>query len=287
MAFHIGAHINREKTLIETMEKIKVNNGNALQIFASNPRSAALVNIEKYTHISEQVKQFTKSNNFKLVIHSPYTINIAKELKNGKKVISISDCYWVQLLLHELHISHLLGSVGVVLHVGKHTTLSYEDGLNNMKNAIKYIINEMDKRKYNTKLIIETPAGQGTELLKDLKNFTEFFDEFTKDEKKYLGICLDTAHVWSAGYELEEAFKILFTKHANYLSVVHYNNSEREFKSMVDKHAPIFYGQIPNKSMKDFLELLKSHKNKPVIILETPSNNYGKEIEWVSNILNS
>jgi len=286
MAFNIGAHINREKTLIDTMNAIKANNGNALQIFASNPRSAALVNISKYINIADEVKLYLKENNFKLVIHSPYTINIAKEFKNGKKELSIGDCYWVQLLLHELYISHLLGSVGVVLHVGKHTTLSYEQGLKNMKDVILFIVNEMQKNKLDTKLIIETPAGQGTELLKNLQDFTEFFNGFQKDEKQYLGICLDTAHVWSAGYELIDAFKILFTKHAKYISVIHYNNSEKGLKSMVDKHSPIFEGQIPNKSMKEFLELLKNIKHKPLIILETPSEHYKKEIDWVDSIVN-
>lgn len=286
MAFYVGAHINREKSLVGTMEVIKQNGGNALQIFASNPRSAALVNIDNYLKIADEVKLYMKENDFRLVIHSPYTINVAKEFKNGKKTLAIYDCYWVQLLLHELHISHILGSDGVVLHVGKHTTLTYEEGLQNMATVIHFILQEMHKNKLNTKLIIETPAGQGTELLKDLHHFVEFFDTFSKEEKQFIGICLDTAHVWSAGYELEAAYKILFAKHAKYITVIHFNNSEREFKAMVDKHAPIFEGQIPETSMKGFLQLLKPLKHRPVVILETPSKNYKKEIDWVDNILN-
>jgi deoxyribonuclease-4 len=280
--FYIGAHISREKTLIDTMNVIQANGGNCLQIFASNPRSAALVNIDNYIKIAEEVRTYCKENDFKLVIHSPYTINLAKELKNGKKTIALSDCYWVQLLLHELHISDLLGCIGVVVHVGKHTSLSYEEGLRNMAEVIHYVAREMHKNKLKTKLLIETPAGQGTELLKDLLSFVEFFNSFSKEEREYLGICLDTAHIWSAGYELDEAFKILFSKNAKDVAVIHYNNSKDVKGAMVDKHATIFDGKIPKAVMQCFLELLKTTKHKPVIILETPSNDIKKEIHWIS-----
>jgi deoxyribonuclease-4 len=278
---YIGAHINREKTLLQTMKTITDHGGNALQIFASNPRSASLVNISNYTSISEKIQEYCKEHNFKLVIHSPYTINLAKEFKNGKKTIAIEDCYWVKLLIHELEIASILNSVGVVVHVGKHTTQSYEEGLQNMTCVLKYTIQHLIQNNISSKILLETPAGQGTELLKDLREFLEYYNSFSKEEKKYLGICLDTAHIWSAGYDLQEALQILFTKNAKDVLVIHYNNSEREKSSMVDKHAPILQGEIPNNQMVSFLELLRHLKQKPIIILETPDN-VRKEIEWIT-----
>ena len=65
----------------------------------------------------------------------------------------------------------------------------------------------MIKINLNTKIIIETPAGQGTELLTNLNDFIIFFNSFTDEQKKYLGICLDTAHIWALGYELEDAYQ--------------------------------------------------------------------------------
>ena len=70
----------------------------------------------------------------------------------------------------------------------------------------------MDSKKLKTKLIIETPAGQGTELLTDLNDFVDFYNNFSKEQQKYLGICFDTAHTWALGYELIEAYNILFKK---------------------------------------------------------------------------
>lgn len=284
MSWFIGAHINREKTLLQTLQNIKNNGGNSLQIFVSNPRSALLTNINNYINIADDIKNFCKENNFKIVIHSPYTVNMAKEFKNGKKDLPIGDCYWVQLLLHELKIANILNAHGVVVHVGKHTKLPYNEGIKNMKNVLQYVIEELIAVESVSKIILETPAGQGTELLKNLEEFIAFYNTFTEQEKKYLGICLDTAHVWSAGYELEEAFKILFAKNSKDVCVIHYNNSKREKSSMVDKHQPILQGEIPLVNMKNFIELLKPLKKKPIIILETPDNIL-TEFEWLRQVI--
>ena len=281
---YVGAHISREKTIIKTMDNIRNAGGNCLQIFASNPRSTNLVDITNYEKIADDIKKYLKEYDFKLVIHSPYVINVANDFKINKRSMPIEDCYWIKLILHELKISDLIGSIGVVLHVGKHVKLSYSDGLNNMKTAIEFIVNNMIKEKINTKLIIETPAGQGTELLTDLNNFIEFFNSFTKEQQKYLGICLDTAHTWALGYELDEAYDILFKKNAKNITLIHLNNSLVNKGDKKDRHATILNGSIPNSKINNFIALLK--KYKPNIILETPSSSYKEEICHICKLLN-
>jgi len=280
---YVGAHINRDKTIVKTMENIKNAGGNALQIFVSSPRSTALTDMAKYNSVSREIKEYLKKNDFKLVIHSPYVINVASEFKNGKRTLTIDECYWIKTIINQLEISDLIGSIGVVLHVGKHVKLSYNDGLENMRTAIKYVLNDISKKKLNTKLILETPAGQGTELLTDLKDFIKFYNSFTKDEQKYLGICLDTAHTWALGYDLDEAYDLLFSKsNAKNITLIHLNNSLVKKGARKDRHATILDGMIPNDKMNDFIKSIK--KNKTVIILETPSTNYNKEIAHIYDI---
>jgi deoxyribonuclease-4 len=280
---YVGAHINRDKTIVKTMENIKNAGGNALQIFVSSPRSTALTDIAKYNSVSREIKEYLKENDFKLVIHSPYVINVASEFKNGKRTLTIEECYWIKTIINQLEISDLIGSIGVVLHVGKHVKLSYNDGLENMRTAIKFVLNDISKKKLNTKLILETPAGQGTELLTDLKDFIKFYNSFTKDEQKYLGICLDTAHTWALGYELDEAYNLLFSKsNAKNITLIHLNNSQVKKGARKDRHATILDGMIPNDKMNDFIKSIK--KNKTVIILETPSTDYDKEIAYIYDI---
>ena len=279
MNHYIGAHISQDKTIIDTMNNIKKAGGNALQIFVSNPRSTTLNNPEKYFNISKDVKKYIKDNNFKLVIHSPYVINIANEFKNNKRTILIEDCYWVKLLIHELNIANSLGAEGVVLHVGKSVKLSYSQGLENMKKCLDYIVSIMIAKKINTKIIIETPAGQGTELLTNLNDFVIFFNSFSEEQKKYLGICLDTAHTWALGYDLEEAYNILFKNTANYINIIHLNNSLINKGERKDRHAVMLNGKIHNNYINNFILKLKKHNT--IIILETPSVSYDKEIKHI------
>ena len=281
---YVGAHISREKTIIKTMENIKNAGGNSLQIFVSNPRSTSLVNIENYLTISSDIKKYLNENDFKLIIHSPYVINIASELKINKRVLPIEECYWIKLILHELKISNLIGSEGVVLHVGKFVKQSYKDGLDNMKKSIAFILDNMINNKLNTKLIIETPAGQGTELLTDLNDFVDFHNSFSKEQQRYMGMCFDTAHTWALGYELDEAFKILFSKNnAKNVILIHLNNSLISKGERKDRHAVMLNGMIPNAKMNNFISSLK--KYKPIIILETPSQSYNEEFSHIYKLL--
>ena len=280
---YVGAHINREKTILKTMETITKKGGNCLQLFVSNPRSLSLVNIDNYINIANDIKEYSAKHNFKTLIHSSYTINLARDFKNGKRAVPINECPWIQLLLHELYISHIISSAGVIVHVGKHTTQSQEYGLENMRIAIEYIIDELHKNEVNAKIILETPAGQGTELLTNLNDFIDFYNSFSNPQKKYLGICLDTAHIWAAGYELSEAYKIICNKNASDLIAIHLNNSKVAQGSNVDRHAVLFDkdGTISRNSIKQFLELFTDSKHKPMIILETPSPQYSYELEWI------
>jgi len=280
---YIGAHINKQKTLLNTMADITNNDGNALQFFASNPRSVQLANIDKYKEEAPAIIEYCKKNNFKLVIHSPYTINLAKEFKNNSRECDIENCYWIKILMNELILADLLGSIGTVVHVGKYTTLTPQQGLLNMKNALKYIIENMIVLNLKSKIILETPAGQGTELLTNLTDFIDFYNSFSKEERNYLKICIDTAHVWSDGYNLAEAFELFLKKNNKDIAVIHLNNSEKNKGSKVDVHAPLFDGKIPLEDFNTIIRLLKKYNTEPIIILECPSINYNKEINYIKN----
>jgi deoxyribonuclease-4 len=283
--YYIGGHIDREKSIVKTLEVISSANGNALQIFASNPRSAKEANIEKHKEEAPEIIEYCKKNNTKIVIHAPYTINLATELKNNSRKIDISDAYWIKSIISQLIASDIINSIGVVVHVGKYTKLTPEEGVLNMKMYITYIVKIMKELKLKSKLIIEVPAGAGTELLTDINDFVAFYNSFTTDEKKHLGICLDTAHVWSDGYDLEEAYLKIIEKNMKDLIVIHLNNSKKEKFSKADQHDYIFEGKIPLEQITNLLKMIKTNKHYPMIILETPSKIFDKEVNWVSEIL--
>jgi endonuclease IV len=128
-----------------------------------------------------------------------------------------------------------------------------------------------------TKLLLETPAGQGTELLKDFNDFINFYYSFTETEREYFKICIDTCHVWNAGYELREIIALVPDK--NDIVCVHINNSKNEKGAKVDRHEFIFEGKINPNDLKCFSYTF----DKSIIIIEKPSPNYDKEITFLSN----
>ena len=108
---------------------------------------------------------------------------------------------------------------------------------------------------------------------------------FTVEEKKNLGICLDTAHIWSSGYDINEYYKYIYKHHSKDILVIHLNNSKKEQGSNVDNHDTLFEGKMPLKDLEEFIKFSKNNKHKPIIILETPSEKHlDKEIEWIKNI---
>ena len=280
---YIGAHISKQGgSIIKTMDVIKSNGGNALQIFVSNPRSTQIPNVASYQSIANEVKDYCIENDFKLIIHAPYTVNLAKEPKIGKRTIELNDCYWIDSLIHQLIISDITGSIGVVVHVGKHTTSTKEQGLQYMFESITYIIKEMKVKDIKSRLIIETPAGVGTELLTSIDEFLEFINKFTKEQKKHIGICLDTAHIWSSGYNINDYYQKITEKNTKDIVVIHYNNSKKTKGSKVDVHENIFDGKIEIDDMKKFISELK---HNPMIILEKPSENLSTDFIWMKKYL--
>lgn len=270
----IGAHISREKTLIDTMEVIINAGGNSLQIFASNPRSTKIspLNQKFFGESPSDLKNFLKSNNFQLVIHNPYTINLATPFMINKRTMEIKDCYWIKLVLHELEIAHLIGSVGCVVHCGKYTNQMPIDGIKNMKLALDFIINEIERNKWNSKIILETSTGQGTELLSVYEDFLYFYNSFNDKQKEFIKICIDTCHVWASGFELNEIFELTKkNKNLKDIQVIHINNSKNPKKSHLDRHDIITQGHIKLDDILDFLNSFKKTNKEIILILETPN----------------
>ena len=270
----IGAHITRETTIIKTMDEIRKNGGNALQLFTTNPRTLNIINNDKYLNESHLIKKYCNIYNFFLIVHSPYVFNIAKPFINGKKELEIKDT----LVFNDLLTANIIGAVGYIIHVGKSTTGTIQESLLIMKNNIKNIINEMIIHNIKTKLILETPAGQGTELLKDFNDFINFYYSFTEKERELFKLCIDTCHIWNAGYNLNEIASLIPDK--DDILCIHLNNSKNIKGANVDRHEYLFEGKIHPPLLKEFV---KNFDNS-IIIIEKPSEEYKKEISYISNI---
>ena len=259
----IGAHINREKTLKKTINKLQSYGGNALQLFTSNPSNLCVANLEKYLKEYDTIKDI---NNCEFVIHASYTINIAtlneEQIKINMNVIKT-----------DLMIADKYKAIGVILHVGKYVKNDRNECMIQMKNFLIEIINFIKETNLNTKIIFETGAGQGTEMIVNIDEFHNFTKDF---DKKYFSICFDTCHVWSAGFDIIEAYNKLKKN----ISVVHFNGSKTPKGSLKDRHEQLF--SDTNTIPIDKLTLFAKNLKDVMIILETPNElEYSKEIKYL------
>jgi deoxyribonuclease-4 len=263
----IGAHINREKTLKKTIEKLYSYGGNALQIFTSNPKSLSAANVDKYTLEYETIKDLKCG----FVIHSSYIINIATL---DPKQIEINS----KIIIADLLIANKFKAVGVIIHVGKYVENQPSDCMKQMKAFMLYIMDFIKTNELTgTKIILETGAGQGTEMLVNIDELIDFVKDF---DSNYFSLCFDTCHVWSAGVDIIEAYNKIQKETNGMITVVHFNGSKTPFGSLKDRHDALFASTntIPIDVLKKFLSNLK----KVMIILETPiESEYKKEIEFL------
>jgi 5'-3' exonuclease len=129
-----------------------------------------------------------------------------------------------------------------------------------------------------TKLIIETSAGQGTELFTTENNsiepLTRLWNSFNKEQQQFVGFCIDTCHIHSAGYNIEttEAVDKLFDDFdksigLHNLLLIHLNNSSTKYNSHVDRHGTLNQGSIPTDTLLHFAT--KSFTHNIPVILET------------------
>ena len=276
MDHYFGAHFDLDN-LIESAERIKNAGGNLIQIFLTLPGNSKTK--ERSDKELNDFSQYLTINNMKVVVHSSYMHNIAKDWDEYS--------WWLKNLETEIQYCHKIKSIGLVLHFGKQLDLTIEETYNNMYTSLIYIHNKTINYK-NIKIFLETSTGQGSEVCYKLEDLAHFFRKFSKNENKDIKnrfrICIDTCHIFSAGYNIKtktdikrylEAFEELIG--LRYVGLIHLNDSKAKMGEQIDRHNNIGKGYIGLEGLKCFYDYFKK-LNVP-IILETPDNGYKTEIK--------
>ncbi len=226
--YSIGKHTSKAKTFLETVTNM--HPGIPYQIFLSSNQNSALNFNESDI---DAAGEWVKNNYIILYIHAPYVVNLAK----------IEDDDWaVNYMRKSMKIAKRLGARGVVVHVGKSVEQEYSTAYDNMTESVLNILADTDP---SCPLLLETPAGQGSEMLTKKEEFVEFIEQFisgdpTKPVK--IGACVDTCHVFASGYKPSEY--VQYINNAGLLKLVHYNDSNDICGSCKDRHALVGKGHI-------------------------------------------
>lgn len=228
---------------------------------------------------SSIIKQLLKKYHLKLVIHSPYIINIASPFD--------IHAWRTKYLLLEVENSIKNGAFGLIIHLGKGMGQPLNIAYDNMYKILLLVCKLIKKR--NFEIYLETTAGQGTELCERLDELSIFFSMIKANPKmKNIKICFDTCHLFAAGYDLTNKKSIdnfinQFEKSIGIdrLGMMHINDSVNDIGSHKDRHTYIGEGFIGLKGLKYFYQYF-SKKNIPGI-LETPVGDYKKELELLNS----
>ena len=236
----------------------------AVQLFTASPRqwNAPVISGETARAFRRAVD---KTGIHPLIAHDSYLINLAtpdEALRDKSR----------QAFLAEMTRAEALGLDYVVTHMGAHTGSGMEAGIEKLAESLNWLHQQVPN--YRVKVALETTAGQGTTLGGSFDHFPEIFKKVTEAER--LAVCLDTCHIFVAGYDIRtpETAQATWTDFGekvgfDKLCCIHANDAEKGLGSHTDRHAHIGHGQIGRAGFTAFLTDPRLPEGLPVIV-ETP-----------------
>jgi deoxyribonuclease-4 len=216
----IGCHMHKQKSLALTVFGLPPDRPS--QIFLAGPQSSKLEIADEELAAAGSIV----SNYF---IHSPYIINLCT------KASADNEAFHTRLLIKNLQYGSAAGAKGVVVHVGKSTTQPLSEALATMR---ANLLEAMEHATPTCPILLETPAGQGSEVLCDQAEFIAFVQAINDPR---LCICVDTCHVFACGHDPLDYIKKV---PAGFLKLIHFNDSAALAGSRLDRHAFVGEGHI-------------------------------------------
>ena len=271
----LGAHFSIAKGLHNALFEAQKHGCNALQIFTKNAhtwkeRSLTPAEIEQF----DQTRAETGIT--AIASHTSYLINLATDDKQKRAM----SC---RALHQELVRSSMLKIPFVVLHPGSHMGSGEKEGIGRIADNINQTLAQIPDLK--TRLLLETTAGQGFSLGHTFEQLASIMDSV--ENKDAIGFCLDTSHIFAAGYDIRTpaAYKRTIrafeaTIGCGHLYLIHLNDSKKQLASRVDRHEHIGQGHI---GLQAFELIMNDPRfmNIPKII-ETPKQQDGKDYDHIN-----
>ena len=266
---YAGSHISCSKGYEAMGKQIQKLGGDTFAFFTRNPRGGRA----KELNVSDMERFYRMAKELELgpvVAHAPYTLNACaakEELRTFAKETMADDLSRLEYIPGNYY----------NFHPGCHVGQGKETGIALIADTLNQII----RPGQQTIVLLETMAGKGSEIGGTFEELREILDRVKFPEK--VGVCLDTCHVWDAGYDIVNRLDEVFAEFDRViglekLKAVHTNDSMNERGSHKDRHARLGEGTIGRPAFTRFV-------NHPAVqglpcILETPNDDVG----WAEEI---
>lgn len=266
---HIGCHLSSAKGF-EAMGKEALKIGaDTFQFFTRNPRGGAAKALD--TEDASRLQALLETNSFApLVAHAPYTLNPCAASEDLRQFAQ-------QTMADDLaRLEHLPGNY-YNFHPGSHVKQGAEAGIARIAEVLDRVL----WPECQTTVLLETMAGKGTEVGRSFEELRAIIDQVELGDR--LGVCLDTCHVYDAGYDIVNDLDGVLEQFDRVLGIgrlraIHLNDSKNPFGSHKDRHETIGNGTIGLEAMERIINHPQL-KHLP-FCLETPNDlaGYGRKI---------
>lgn len=266
----LGAHLSIAGGLENAIYRAAALDCTAVQIFTKNASTWKERSLK-----GEEIDRFdaarTETGIRAVAAHTSYLINIATP-DDQQRTRSRAA------LKQELVRATALQISDVVLHPGSHMGFGETRGLELAAGSLNAVLS--GKPPTAARLLLETTAGQGNSLGYRFEQIAVLIDRIENRSK--IGVCLDTAHIFSAGYDIRtfESYSDVMgqldaTVGLKYLKLLHLNDSKKDLGMRVDRHQHIGEGFIGLEAFRFFMQ---DHRLAAIPkIIETPKDARGKQ----------
>jgi deoxyribonuclease-4 len=258
----LGAHMSIAGGLPRAVDRAEASGCEALQIFTKSAGQwrARPLPAEEIALFRARVRE---TGIRPVVAHNSYLINIA----SSNPVLRLQS---MAALGEELDRAQALGLDGLVMHPGSYTSGSEQDGLDLIVDGLRLLLRA--RPRGGTRVLLEHTAGQGTNLGHRFEHLAYILERV---DSRRAGVCLDTCHLLTAGYDIctEDGYRETFDLFDRLIGierieVFHLNDSKRPCGSRVDRHEHIGEGCL---GLEPFRRLLNDPRFAALpMLLETP-----------------
>ncbi|MBI3595479.1 MAG: deoxyribonuclease IV [Nitrospirae bacterium] len=266
----LGAHMSISGGLYKAIERGKEAQCEALQIFSKNSNQWKAKPLQK-----DEIGQFKEKQKswgeFSILVHDSYLINLGSP-KEGDRQKSI------HAFLDEIDRCDQLSLPYLVFHPGSHLGAGEEEGCRIIAKSLNDIFEK--NPGFQVKLLMETTAGQGTNIGYRFEHLRNILDLLDSREK--MGICVDTCHIFAAGYDIRtrEGYDRTFQEFdqkigLEWIKAFHLNDSKKDYLSRVDRHEHIGKGYLGIEAFRFLMNDCRFEKIP--MVLETPKGDTDKE----------
>lgn len=270
----LGCHLSSSKGFLAMGKQAVSIGANTFQFFTRNPRGGAAKPIDE-KDIKAYLEYARENGIAQIVAHAPYTLNACaadEGLRKFARETMADDLKRMEYLPGNLY----------NFHPGSHVKQGVDIGIE----YIAEMLNEILTPDTSTMVLLETMAGKGSEIGRSFEELRMILDKVELKEK--MGVCLDTCHIFDAGYDIVNDFDGVLDEFdkivgLDKLKAVHLNDSMNEIGSHKDRHQKIGEGKIGFEALLNIAHHVKL-QGIP-INLETPNDieGYKNEILEIKN----